>query len=361
MYNWQKCILFLKITAIASIVFGSSNKIAVPLFLFSGQSNMVGLGTKTSDLSSEEKEEIDNIKIYLETEGRNLGEWAAFGPGFGGMNGGGFGVELFFGRVLADSMPDTKLAFIKDAKSGTPLGQSSGWLPPSSGGPGTLYKNMMDHIDEALEKFNDAFDTSEYFPRWAGFIWHQGESDATNSSSANSYEENLTNLIKDLRTMAEDDSMPAIIPMINQGTGGMSWNYIDAVHAAEIATAEKLHNCDTTYLKDYNLSDGVHYDNPSMKKLGTNSALRWLAMEYTKHWWDDTITSPIVYQSSTISVANSTRNSSFFDLSGRRVKTQGSFSADRSCHTFPPMILIQSGTAESGKRSDSKSMNFLMR
>jgi hypothetical protein len=30
---------------------------------------MVGLGTNTNSLSSEEKTKIDNIKIYLETEG----------------------------------------------------------------------------------------------------------------------------------------------------------------------------------------------------------------------------------------------------------------------------------------------------
>ena len=97
------------------------------------------------------------------------------------------------------------------------------------------YANMMGHIEDALKSFNDAFDTSRYIPRWAGFIWHQGESDAMDSSLANQYEENLTNLINDIRGMADVDDLPIIIPMITA-----AWTNSAAVRTAEVAVAEAL-------------------------------------------------------------------------------------------------------------------------
>lgn len=364
--KWIKCFLIVKIAAISSLIFGESPKTIVPLFLFSGQSNMVGLGTDASQLSSEEKKEIENIKLYnVSDQKKDVGEWKTFGPDLGatsnmfGMSGNYFGPELFFGRVLADSMPDKKMAFIKDAMSGTYLGKSDGWLPPSSGGPGTLYGDMMKHIDEALESFNDAFDTSLYTPKWAGFIWHQGEFDAQKNYKdlADKYEENLTNLIKDIREMAEDDSLPVIIPMISQATL-MRWDFIDIVHEAEIAVAEKLHNCDTTKIIDYNLSDGIHYDTPSMKKIGTNCALRWLAMGFTDDWWKPV---PVVYQTEkrmSIPVQNAYSNPKFFDLSGRMVRSIKSSGASGLNGQSSTLMLIKTTGNKSQKQFISKTVNF---
>ncbi|MBN1759114.1 MAG: hypothetical protein JW863_12390 [Chitinispirillaceae bacterium] len=289
-------------------------KTAVPLFLFSGQSNMVCLGSAVSDLPAADRNKTyENIKIDNRSDNASQA-WSTLKPGFGG-DANHFGPELYFGKVLSDSMPDTKFAFIKDATSGTYLGQSGGWLPPSSGGPGTLYRNMMNHIDRALAKFNDAFDTSEYTPRWAGFIWHQGEFDAWNDQSlANKYEQNLTNLIKDIREKAEDDSMPAIIPMI---TGSM-WQYQDIVRAAEIAVAHKLVNTDTTDTKGFALAnDNIHFNAASQIKIGTNCALRWLAMDYTNTWWGPV---PVVYQPAASTPAMQFSGAmTLYDLAGRKI------------------------------------------
>ncbi len=240
------------------------------------------------------------------------------GPGFGSTSS-QFGPELYFGRTLADSMPTRKFAFIKDAKSGTYLGQSGGWLPPSSGGPGTLYKNMMNHIDNALKTFNNAFDTSKYAYRWAGFIWHQGEFDAWNDRSlAEKYETNLTNLIKDIRAKVGDDSLPVIIPMIT----GTNWQYKSIVQAAEVAVAKKTVNTDTMSTEGFALADGIHYNAASMEKIGRVCAQKWLAMKYTKGWWDNDTTTPVVkdyYSALTITPSSkeSPAGYTFFDLCGR--------------------------------------------
>ncbi len=350
-----RCLLWVNIAALGIFVYGASEKTEVPLFLFSGQSNMVGLGTKVSELSGDEKGELENIKIYQESEGVHKGKWLTLKPGFG-SNDNQFGVELFFGRVLSDSMPDKKIAFIKDAVSGTYLGQSGGWLPPSSGGPGTLYANMMKHVEAALKSFNDAFDTSEYSPRWAGFIWHQGEFDAWNNRSlADKYEENLMNLIEDIREMAEVEDLPAIIPMI---AATSMWQYNAIVREAEITVAEVLNNCDTTDTKDFALSDGIHYNTNSMKTIGTVCALRWLAMDFTKDWWKpDTIPVPVAFRSALSvppAVFDATGNIVLFDLSGRVVRGGSVPSVARRPSAS---VLIETTASGSRKRHVVKSLD----
>jgi hypothetical protein len=316
---------------------------------------MVGLGASAS--TADQKKTVENIKVDCVSD-QNTKKWTILGPGFG-SNSSQFGPELYFGRTLADSMPDKKIAFIKDAKSGTYLGQSGGWLPPSSGGPGTLYKNMMNHIDAALKSFNNAFDTSKYTYRWAGFIWHQGEFDGWNDKSlADKYETNLTNLIKDIRTKAGDDSLPVIIPMIT----GTNWQYKSTIQKAEIAVAQKTVNTDTMNTEGYALADGIHYNAASMEKVGRICAQRWLAMEFTKDWWKpDTIPVPVAYHSTLSSTSAATCSPSeftFFDLSGRMVRPISTPSADSRLKRPPTLMLIGTVSSESGERHISKAMNL---
>lgn len=329
-------------------------KADVPLFLFSGQSNMTGLGTAVSDLTADQKKPVENIKIDCVSDG-NTKKWTTLGPGFGSSSS-QFGPELFFGRTLADSMPDRKIAFIKDAKSGTYLGQSGGWLPPSSGGPGTLYKNMMNHIDAALKSFNDAFDTSEYTPRWAGFVWHQGEFDGMDQNLANKYETNLTNLIKDIREKAGTDSLPIIIPMIT----GTMWQHKDIIQAAEIAVAKKTVNADTMNTEGYVLSDGVHYNSASMEKIGRICAQRWLAMEFTKDWWNPT---PVVYQAMPVYPGISGRfvptGGVLFNLAGRRIGSATSTpGADNAHRGAAALLILKENNGESSEQHFRRMLNI---
>ena len=295
-------------------------KTDVPLFLFSGQSNMVCLGASVSNLTADQKKTVDDIKIDSRAD-QNTKTWATLGPGFGN-DANHFGPELFFGKTLSDSMPGVKIAFIKDASSGTYLGQTGGWLPPSSnnGTGGTLYRNMMTHIDKALASFNKAFDTAQYEPRWAGFVWLQGEFDGMDQNLANKYETNLTNLIKDIRAKAGVENLPVIIEMIKPVS---MWQYAATIRAAEVACAQKLENVDTMDTKDLALSsDNVHYNAASMIKIGAISAQRWLKMEFTASWWD----SPVVYRSKDNMARPVSRTLSeagfpaaIFDLRGRSV------------------------------------------
>jgi hypothetical protein len=253
-------------------------KTDVPVFLFSGQSNMVCLGSAVSDLTADQKKTVDNIKIDCVAD-NNTKKWSTLGPGFG-ADAQHFGPELFFGKTLSDSMPGKKIAFIKNAKSGTYLGQTGGWLPPSSnnGTGGTLYNNMMTQIDAAMKSFNNAFDTAQYTPRWAGFVWLQGEFDGMDQNLANKYETNLTNLIKDIRAKTGVNDLPVILEEIKPTS---SWQYAAKIIAADEACKQKLKNVDTMNTKNLALSsDNVHYNAASMIKIGTISAQRWVNMHF---------------------------------------------------------------------------------
>lgn len=89
---------------------------------FSGQSDMVCLGSAVKDQPSEDQNmSFESIKLHNRRDKASF-EWSTLIPGFGGDRN-HFGPELYFGKVQADSMPDKKIAFIKDATSGTYLFQ----------------------------------------------------------------------------------------------------------------------------------------------------------------------------------------------------------------------------------------------
>jgi hypothetical protein len=293
-----------------------SAKTDVPLFLLSGQSNMTGYQNNVNDLTADQKKTVDNVKIYLDMEGdaSKMKKWSTLGPGFG-SSANCLGPELFFGRTLSDSMTGKKIALIKISKGGTYLGKAAEWLPPSSnnGTGGTLYQSMMGSIDAALKAFNSAFDTTQYAPKWAGFVWLQGEFDAMDQTIANKYETNLTNLIKDIRTKTGAADLPVILPMIDVQS---NWQYNSIVRAADIAVRNKLQNVDTMDTKGLP-TNRIHYSAAGQVKIGTISAQRWLAMDYFGNV-------PVVYYSKNTQriVPLSITQTAVFDLAGRKLSSR---------------------------------------
>lgn len=287
---------------------GMAAKTEVPLFLLSGQSNMVGLGTSTNDLTAAQKTTIADIRIYLDAEGdaARMKKWSTFGPGFGATTS-QFGPELMFGKALADAFPGRKFAFIKVARSGTYLGKATEWLPPSSnnGTGGTYYTAMMGSIDAALKSFNTAFDTALYAPKWSGFLWLQGEFDAMDATLAGKYETNLNNLIKDIRQKAGVPDLPVILPMIDVQS---IWTNNAKIRAADIALTTKLVNVDTVETKGLS-TDGIHYKAAGMVVIGQRCAARLLAMKTIPVSIDRVRAIPLDFMPGAVR----------FDLSGRRI------------------------------------------
>ena len=113
-----------------------------------------------------------------------------------------FGPELQFGHVVGDAL-DNPVLLIKTAWGGKSLYRD--FRPPSSGGEvGKYYKLMLDQVREALAGIGDH--------ELAGFVWYQGWNDGVNPKTAvPEYEQNLVNLINDVRRDLKSPMLPVII------------------------------------------------------------------------------------------------------------------------------------------------------
>ena len=122
-----------------------------------------------------------------------------------------FGPELQFGHVVGDHV-HTQILLIKTAWGGKSLYQD--FRPPSSGGEvGPYYKKMLAEIRQALDNLKTDFPGYQgQGYELAGFVWYQGWNDGVDPKNAvPQYEENLVNLIKDVRKDLHAPKLPIVI------------------------------------------------------------------------------------------------------------------------------------------------------
>lgn len=122
-----------------------------------------------------------------------------------------FGPELQFGHVLGDHFENPVL-LIKTAWGGKSLYQD--FRPPSSGGQvGPYYTKMIAQVRETLDNLKRDFPAYEgQGYELAGFVWHHGWNDGVDPKNAvPQYEQNLVNLIKDVRLELKVPNLPVVI------------------------------------------------------------------------------------------------------------------------------------------------------
>lgn len=122
-----------------------------------------------------------------------------------------FGPELQIGHVLGDRIQNQVL-LIKTAWGGKSLDKD--FRPPSSGGEvGPYYTKMISQVREALANLKQDFpnyDGTGY--ELAGFIWYHGWNDGVDPKTAvPHYEQNLVNLIHDVRDEFRVPNLPVVI------------------------------------------------------------------------------------------------------------------------------------------------------
>lgn len=159
---------------------------AVRVFIFAGQSNMVGADSKVADierfppfagLGAPQKKVRFWHCIGRENKKTSDG-WTALQP-VGGM----VGPELSFARKVTQNT-SAPVAIIKVAAGGTTLGGD--WNPVAPEGF-KLYPLALDHVQRALQ----ALDKQGVRWRLEGFCWHQGENDMFNDGYRAAYGDNL--------------------------------------------------------------------------------------------------------------------------------------------------------------------------
>jgi hypothetical protein len=151
-----------------------------------------------------------------------------------------FGPELQFGHVIGDHLGG-RVLLIKTAWGGKSLYRD--FRPPSSGGTvGPYYTKMVAEVRAALaslKKDFPAYDGKGY--ELAGLVWYQGWNDGCEPGTAvPQYEQNLVNLIKDVRRDLEAPRLPVVIGELTgpwvKAPG--AWNDLRKAQAAAAARPE---------------------------------------------------------------------------------------------------------------------------
>jgi len=244
-----------------------------------GQSNMVGFGSNdqlpyitSSLLATDVQGDLPYPSILAETRQDVIMDVEAdshkgigyLEPGWG-YYGGAFGPELSFGH-LAGPWVDQKVLIFKRCQGGSTLSwpdNSNGyWLSPTAsarrGEPvGNHYTNLVDDFNARIANLEGlpGYDGGGY--EIAGFLWLQGESDSMDMFRVEQYQENLLDLISDLRNDLNAPDMPFMIARIHAGPPKSPWTYASLIWEAELYADDNVVNVASFATSD--LNPGYHY------------------------------------------------------------------------------------------------------
>lgn len=203
----------------------------MPLLLLGGQSNMEGMGL-VGNIPETMRAFRPGALIYHPDrldDGVRSRESAVWTPLSAGQ---GAGFRTVWGRPylsdrfgpelsLADSwlarFPQHPLALFKYAKGGSSLHPETpddwgSWDPESR----TI--NQWDHFRFHYRKAIESWDSGKGDLRPAGFVWLQGESDASYSESiAEGYKKRLGELVRRVREITGLPQLPVVIGLISDG------------------------------------------------------------------------------------------------------------------------------------------------
>ena len=215
------------------------------VILLAGQSNAAGCShdeylklTSTPEKYAEYEAGYDNVYINFFTSGTNesrgfvkckarQGEAVDFY---------GFGPELGLAEKLYEERPDEMFFIIKYAWGGTDLARA--WAPPSSEGEtGSLYNSLVEFTRQSIAYL----EAKNYDVSIEAMCWMQGEADSLATEDAAAYEENLENLISDIRRdlseFADEDGIAFVDAAIAEGV--IFWQNAQIINEAKRTVAER--------------------------------------------------------------------------------------------------------------------------
>jgi len=201
------------------------------VFIFSGQSNMVGTHSRVADIQrfppffGLEKPQANVRFSYMlgREEMKTSDGWIALQPTTDY-----FGPELSFGRRVSQGI-EAPIALIKVASGGTTLGED--WNPDMPGGF-KLYPLALEYVRSSLAEL----DKKQTAYRLEGFMWHQGENDMFSKDFKPAYAANLTNFIASWR---RDLKAPNLKFYIGELCTKTVWGMDNRDNMLAIRTAQK--------------------------------------------------------------------------------------------------------------------------
>ncbi|MBV9411083.1 MAG: hypothetical protein JO148_05765 [Acidimicrobiia bacterium] len=255
------------IVALASVVLSgcSSGKASsdVSVFVFAGQSNMLGLGSQGTPLPPALARTNRNTFYWLPS----TRTWTSTPLTPGGI----YGPEVSAINRLARELGHP-VAAVQLAVNGVSL--AGPWDPSR---PDGLYAAMKAEVDNALHSRIAGQGNSKV----AGFFWMQGESDAQNPGAAAAYGVNLRRLLDQVRSDFASPRLPIVlgriraqIPLASPESAADVRSAIDRVAAS--TPNVRVVSTDALPLA----SDGLHFTGQGIITLGDEFADAYMKLDH---------------------------------------------------------------------------------
>ncbi len=230
----NNCLHACTLICLAAVIPSTAQAQSLPLrvFIFAGQSNMVGTHSRVVDiqrfppfvgLDKPQAKVLFSYKLGREEMATSDG-WIPLQP-----TGDYFGPELSFGKRVSQSI-EAPIAIIKCASGGTTLGED--WNPDTPGGF-KLYPLTLEFVRTSLAEL----DRKQIAYQFEGFMWHQGENDMFSKEFKPQYAANLKNFIASWR---RDLKAPSLKFYIGELCTKTIWGMDNRDNMLAIRTAQKL-------------------------------------------------------------------------------------------------------------------------
>jgi len=235
-------------TALAILLLSTiCQAVPVDVYYIAGQSNATGYTTVASDLPAAMQAPRVGVPLHARSWG-----YGDLQPGSGGE----FGAEMSFGHTLADAGYNVGII-----KAGFPsIGLHEYFWP----GSGSIYPEyLLAHVRAGLWSMEDA----GYEPTLRGVLWVQGETDAYQGVTADTYASDLADLIAFCR--ADWGPVPWYVSRLSVNQTGLAVDDLLAIRAGQAAAcdADPL----TTMVDADNCTasvDQLHFDTAGQLSLG---------------------------------------------------------------------------------------------
>ncbi len=220
------------------------------LYLLIGQSNMAGRG------EIDEQDRRAHPRVWMFTKDN---QWApAVDPLHFDKPIAGVSLGSTFGRVMADADDKVTIGLIPCAVGGTPLKR---WQKG-----GDLWEQAVARAQAARKDGT-----------LRGILWHQGEADASNKATAESYGERLAEMVVDLRKELDAPDVPFVAGTLGDFLAEKSkdgrpsyWKLVNEHIEALPRQVPHAAVADSAGLKPK--SDRVHFDAASLREFGRRYA-----------------------------------------------------------------------------------------
>lgn len=227
----------------------------IDVYIIAGQSNALGLSPAAELDSSILK--LNSTLIYqssnVNVPGNN--QLINVSPGLGADNT-KFGLEVGVARHL--NLMGKRACLIKYASDGTSLYDR--WRATNK--QGEDFVNLLETVKRGIYQLQ----LCNFLPCIKGFLWFQGENDASHAMQAKEYKNNLKNFITEIRNVLKIE-LPFVIGQTNPNNKFLA--YVKEVNAAQKSVAKEMRKVRYVKTSDINaLTDNYHYNAMSELEIG---------------------------------------------------------------------------------------------